>query len=508
MKEAPATKTAVSLPSLERELSSFADILRSAAIDPADFKGYVFPLLFLKRICDTHAAEFAEFGEDADFSFKIPFGHRWSDLIAVSTDPTRTDLGEHLAATFASIEIENHELLEDIFGDVDWGNTKKLPVNVLRAMIDKLNSLALDPQSAGADELGNAYEGLLKNFADQSGKRAGEFYTPRPVVKLLTHLLDPQPGESVYDPTCGSGGMLIGLTQVVREKGRKASELFVFGQELNPTTAAIARINLYIHGLLDGKVAQGDTLAEPKFLDAATDSGLKQFDVVIANPPFSIGKKLPDGWSGYKRWAEDPHRRGTHGIPPKSTADWAFVEHMLASLKPETGRLAVVLPHGALEREAESHIRKSLVEHGLVMAVIGLAPNLFYNTSIPVAVLVLSRAKRPDLAGSVLFVDAAARFAKGKNQNTMSDEDIDAIVTAYAKAADPDGAAGVRIQLVPTAEIEAAGHTLSLKRYFPATEGVVVDPRLAFAAWTASSEELEQAEAELRATLEEAGLAS
>ena len=508
MKEAPATKTAVSLPSLERELSSFADILRSAAIDPADFKGYVFPLLFLKRICDTHAAEFAEFGEDADFSFKIPFGHRWSDLIAVSTDPTRTDLGEHLAATFASIEIENHELLEDIFGDVDWGNTKKLPVNVLRAMIDKLNSLALDPQSAGADELGNAYEGLLKNFADQSGKRAGEFYTPRPVVKLLTHLLDPQPGESVYDPTCGSGGMLIGLTQVVREKGRKASELFVFGQELNPTTAAIARINLYIHGLLDGKVAQGDTLAEPKFLDATTDSGLKQFDVVIANPPFSIGKGLPDGWSGYKRWAEDPYRRGTHGIPPKSTADWAFVEHMLASLKPETGRLAVVLPHGALEREAESHIRKSLVEHGLVMAVIGLAPNLFYNTSIPVAVLVLSRAKRPDLAGSVLFVDAAARFAKGKNQNTMSDEDIDAIVTAYAKAADPDGAAGVRIQLVPTAEIEAAGHTLSLKRYFPATEGVVVDPRLAFAAWTASSEELEQAEAELRATLEEAGLAS
>jgi type I restriction enzyme M protein len=496
------------IPTLQRELVSFADILRSAAIDPADFKGYVFPLLFLKRICDTHAAELSAFGEDADFSFNIPAGHRWSDLMAVATDPTRADLGEHLAATFAAVEIENHELLEDIFGDVDWGNTKKLPVNVLREMISRLNGLALDPQSAGADELGDAYEALLKDFTEKSGKRAGEFYTPRPVVKLLTHLLDPQPGESVYDPTCGSGGMLLGLTEVIREKGRKPSELFVFGQELNPTTAGIARINLYIHGLLDGKIVQGDTLAEPKLLDPSSDTGLKQFDVVIANPPFSIGKKLVNGWSAYRQWPEDPYRRGIHGLPPKSMADWAFVEHMLASLKPDTGRLAVVLPHGALEREAEAHIRKSLVEHGLVMAVLGLAPNLFYNTPISVAVLILSRAKRPELVGQVLFVDASKRFVKGKNQNTMSDEDIDAIVAAYAKAADPDGAAGVRIQLVPTAEIETAGHTLSLKRYFPATEGGVVDPRFAYAAWTASGEELERAEAELRATLKEAGLAS
>ncbi len=503
---------------LERKLQDFANILRAGAVDPADYKGYVFPLLFLKRICDTFEAELAANVDMTDLSFQVPEGCRWPELRAVAADPTRADLGAEIATAFEAIELSNGDLLKDVFGDMDWGNTRKVPTNVLRSMIATLSTIDLDPEHASADVLGDAYESLLKDFAENSGKRAGEFYTPRGPVKLCMHLIAPQQGESVYDPTCGSGGMLIGAIAAAREIGVDPRTLRLYGQELNPSTAGIARMNLYIHGLLDGKIAQGDTLGDPQWLDDGTGGipdapvdpdragQLMQFDCCIANPPFSIGKGMADGWAGYTTWANDRFGRGEHGVPPKSTADWAFVEHMVASLKPDTGRMAVILPLGALEREVEAGIRKSLVDKGLVMAVIGLAPNLFYNTSIPVAVLIVSRAKRPELGGRVLFIDASARFVKGKKQNTMSDEDIAAIVAAYRTATDPDGDGGVRVALVSTSDIAGAGYTLSLKRFFAVEEVAAADPRLAFTAWSISGEDLARAEDELRAALKEAGL--
>ena len=274
------------------------------------------------------------------------------------------------------------------------------------------------------DMLGQAYEYLLKNFADQSGVKAGEFFTPRQVVKLLVRLLDPQPGESVYDPACGTGGMLVETINTVREDGGDTRTLRLYGQEVNLTTSAIARMNLFLHDIEDFKIARGDTLRQPALRNP--DGSLSQFDVVIANPPFSL-----KNW-GHETWSGDP--RAFCGVPPAGYGDWAWIQHMITSMTDRDGRVGVVMPHGALFRSgAEGRIRGCVIEKDLLEAVIGLPEKLFYSTTIPVAILIFRKNKPAERHGRVLFVDGSACFQTGKNQNSFRAGDIDALIAAYAK---------------------------------------------------------------------------
>ncbi|MGV1004568.1 MAG: N-6 DNA methylase [Candidatus Nanopelagicales bacterium] len=322
------------------------------------------------------------------------------------------------------------------------------------------------------DLLGGAYEYMLKMFADASGAKAGEFFTPRAIVRLIVRILDPQPGEEIVDPACGSGGMLVETINTVRDHGGDTRTLRLYGQEQNLTTAGIARMNLFLHDIEDFAIVRGDTLREPAYRNPS--GHLRRFDVVIANPPFSL-----KNW-GHETWTTDP--RAICGLPPKNNADMAWIQHMVASMKPGTGRVGVVMPHGALFRGgAEGAIRECLIGKDLLKAVIGLPPNLFYSTSIPACVLVFRTAKAKDRAGHVLFIDGTARFAKGRNQNTMSDKDAAAVAEAYRTGDDPDGEDGVQVRLVPYAEIEANGFDLNIGRYLrtATTDQIDLDAALA-----------------------------
>lgn len=404
---------------LDAKLLAAANALRGP-VDPADFKAYIFPLLFLKRISDNWRWEYAKAlelydGDDdlarlpENFRFEVPQGCLWNDVLAL-----HENIGAGLQRIFDRLQEANPETLAGVFGTVQWANKQVVPEERLIAVLDVFTSLKLDPDSVTHDLLGASYEYLLKNFADESGKKAGEFFTPRAVVRLMVQLLAPREGESIYDPTCGSGGMLVESANQIRAQGDDPRTLRLFGQEVSSTTAAISRMNLYLHDIETFSVKVGDTLWNPRL--RSKDGSLQTFDVVIANPPFSIGKETP--W-GHERWAEDPWGRATHGVPPKGRADFAFVEHMLASMNPTTGRLAVVMSHGVLFRGAEHHIRRSLLEGLLLDMVIGLPPNVFYGTPLA-ACLLVCRAQPRDGDPSVLFIDASARFAKGKPKNVMS----------------------------------------------------------------------------------------
>ena len=321
---------------LESKLKYAADLLRGP-VDPTDFKNYIFPLLFFKRISDTYDVEHAQALSEYDgnvelaglpenYRFNVPSGCHWADLRRVADN-----IGAALQNILDRLQEANPDTLAGIFGAAVWADKERLPETALTALLDHFQSLSLGPDQVPNDMLGAGYEYLLKYFADESGQKAGEFFTPRPVVRLLTHILDPQPGESIYDPACGSGGMLVESVNGVRANGGDTRTLRLFGQEVSLTTSAIARMNLYLHDIEDFRVVRGDVLREPKFL---TDGAhLRRFDVVIANPPFSLRN-----W-GAETWATDPFHRSFCGVPPKNNADFAWVQHMVASMKPETGRV-------------------------------------------------------------------------------------------------------------------------------------------------------------------------
>jgi type I restriction enzyme M protein len=376
-------ESVVSEQELEQKLLAACNRLRGP-VDPTDYKAYIFPLLFLKRISDYWDWEYARALEAFDgdeklarlednFRFVLPEGCHWADVQALTEN-----VGVELQKILQRIELANSDTLAGIFGDVQWANKEKLPEHALMDVIEEFSTLELSPDSAPGDVLGAAYEYLLKYFADESGKKAGEFFTPRSVVRLLTLILDPEEGESVHDPACGSGGMLVEMASVVREHGGDARTLKLSGQEVSLTTAAIARMNLFLHDIEDFRIRRGDTLRDPKFKTPAGQ--LERFEMVIANPPFSLNPWGQDGW------ASDPYGRSRYGVPPATKGDFAFVEHMVTSMKPDTGRVAVVMPQGVLFRGGqEKEIRQRMLEAGLFDAVIGLPPNLFYNTSLPVA---------------------------------------------------------------------------------------------------------------------------
>jgi len=490
---------------LESRLWAAANSLRGP-VDPADFKAYIFPLLFYKRISDTwdaeHASAEAKWGDDLDgeieadyHRFTIPDGCHWADLRRV-----HENVGVALQKILDRIQQANPETLAGIFGDVAWGNKDKLPEPSLLNLIEAFGSLDLSPERVGHDILGNAYEYLLRQFADESGKKAGEFFTPRAVVRLLTRILDPQPGESVYDPACGSGGMLVEAANEVIEAGGSVRQMRFYGQEVNLTTAAIARMNLYLHDIEDARVVRGDTLRQPKFLDEK--GRLEKFDIVIANPPFSL-----KNW-GADTWVSDAWGRALCGVPPAGSGDFAWVQHMVASMAPDTGRVGVVMPNGVLMRGgAEAAIRQCLVESDQLEAVVGLPGNLFYSTTIPACLLIFRSTKVGDRSRSVLVIDGFGRFEKSRNQNTMSTGDVDAILSAYRTGETFDDGAGrpVPARLVDHSEIEKAGWDLNVSRYVSNASEETLDVAEAVRNLREAMVDLRLAEGELEARLKAAG---
>jgi type I restriction enzyme M protein len=489
---------------IEAWLWEAANILRGP-VDPANLRDFVFPLLFLKRLSDTWDEEQATaveaFGPDvglttaADFhAFVIPTGCHWADLRR-----TPENHGVVLQQIMQKIEEVNPTRLAQIFGNAPWADQHKMPAERLERLIEHFGQRVLGPTEVSNDLLGGGYEYLLKRFSDESATSAGQFFTPRELVHLLVRILGPQPKDSVYDPTCGSAGMLIEAATEVKQSGGAVEQMRFFGQEVNQTSAAIGRMNLLIHNVEDAQIMRDDTLRHPKFVTA--DGKLEQFELVVANPPFSL-----KDW-GADTWATDPHSRAIGGVPPKNNGDFAWVQHMIASMKPTTGRLGVVMPLGVLFRGgAEAKIRQHLIESDLLDGIVGLAPNLFYGTTIPACLLFFSANKRPDRLGHVLFVDGAKRFSKGKNQNELSASDVDdlfAVFESNGTEERPDIAA----RLVTHEELETNSYDLNIGRYLKADAAEVIDVSEALAALNTSRQELAAAETAMTERLKAAGYA-
>jgi len=400
---------------LKSALWEAANTLRGSAVDRTDWKGYILPLLFFKRISDVWDEETAEAAEtfgEADPSlypevhrFTVPDGCHWDDVRTTSAN-----VGAALLKAMQRIEKANPDTLYRVFGTADWGNKEKFTDELLKDLIEGFSSIPLGNEAVSTDVLGDAYEYLIGKFADVARrKKAGEFYTPRSVVRMMVEILDPKEGESIYDPACGTGGMLLGAIEHVQRKGGDPRTFFgkVYGQEKNLTTSSIARMNLVLHGIEDFQIAREDTLRNPSFSDAST-GGLLTFDCVIANPPFSLKE-----W-GRELWEADPWSRAKYGVPPESYGDYAFVQHMIASMA-ATGnsRMAVVLPQGALTRDgSEADIRRQLISEDLLECAIQLAPNLFYGTPLAGCILILRRKKPKDRRGRILLVNASNLFRR------------------------------------------------------------------------------------------------
>lgn len=420
-------KDKLTLSQLEQYLSKAAWILKGP-VDASDFKVYIFPLLFFKRLSDVYDEEynqaFDESGGDKEYAtlpefhrFEIPDNCHWKDVREKTTN-----VGQIIENAFRGIEQANQELLYGIFGDAQWSNKNKLSDRLLIDLIEHFSQYNLSNSLVDADILGQAYEYLIKHFADLTNKKAGEFYTPRSVVHLLGLILDPHEGESIYDPACGTGGMLLECVNHLQESHEDYRTLKLYGQEKNLTSSSIARMNMFLHGIEDFNIVRGDTLRNPAFFAA---DGLKTFDCVIANPPFSL-----DDW-GSENWVNDPFGRNIAGVPPKSNGDMAWVQHMIKSMN-STGRMTVVLPHGALFRKgAEGRIREELLKQDLLEAVIGLGGNIFYGTQLAACVMVFKQNKPADKKGKVLFIDGSDQIRVGRAQNFLEPEHVNQIYQWY-----------------------------------------------------------------------------
>jgi type I restriction system adenine methylase HsdM len=421
----------VTLSDLQSYLGKAADLLRGS-IDQADFKAFIFPLMFFKRISDVYLEEFAIALKDADgdqefasfaenHRFQIPEGCLWDDVRSKTEN-----VGQALVYAFREIEKANPDTLYGIFGNSPWTNKQKIPDSVLIELVEHFSSKQLSNSAVKPDVFGDAYEYLIKRFADLSNKKAGEYYTPRSVVKLMVDILKPKEGETVYDPACGTGGMLIEVIEHVKRAGGNPQLLWgkLFGQEKVLTTSGIARMNLLLHGIEDFKIVKEDTLRYPAFFEG---DKLAQFDCVIANPPFSL-----ENW-GEETWKSDRYGRNIlGGVPPKKNADWAWVQHMYKSMNSKSGRIAVVLPQGSLFRGGtEGRIRKTFLEKDLIECVIGMAPNLFYGTGLAPCIIILRANKSKARAEKVLFINSESLFKRGRNQNTLEGEHVSQVLDLY-----------------------------------------------------------------------------
>ena len=527
----------LTLETLESWLWESANIMRGS-IDSSDFKNYIFGLIFLKRFNDVFEEKIAAIMDDEDCTREeaieleqedgdhfVPEHARWGEIIS------RTEnIGEAIDEAFADIEAQN-SYLEGVLTAIQFGDKAKLGDTLLARLLRHFNQYNLGNNHLyKADMLGDAYEYLIKQFADDAGKKGGEFYTPKPVVQLLVNLLDPQPGHTVYDPTFGSGGMLVESAHHVAQlpNGTIAGQpnIMLYGQEKNLGTWAIGKLNLYLHNM-QAELERGDTLVQPLHRE---EESIKSFDRVIANPPFSAKqwwtaievnrpkktdkngkeKEVPPN---YKKELKDPFGRLGYGIPPRGYADLAFVQHMLASLK-DNGRMGVVLPHGVLFRGGEEgKIRTGLLKGTAelpgdrIEAIIGLPSALFYNTGIPACVLVLNKQKPENLKNKVIIIDASREFAEGKNQNSLRPDDIEHIHDAHSAAFHHNTEEDKYCRVVAMAEIEENDFNLNIARYIDTSEPEPqVDIPAVLGELAVTSGQLADVDAELDGYLAELGL--
>ncbi len=453
------TKSIDSVSDLFNFLYEACNILRGP-IGQDSFKEYVTPILYYKRLSDVWDEETAlaleESGGDVEYAslpelhrFVIPDGCHWQDL------RERTEnIGSAIVESMRMIERANPNTLYGVlstFSKAQWTDKTVLSDSRLKDLIEHMSKVRLGNSNYPADLMGNAYEILLKKFADLSKAKAGEFYTPRAIVRLLVRILNPQPGESVYDPACGSGGMLIEAAHYMHYSTLCCGRLF--GQEKNVTNAAISKMNLFLHGAADFNIMQGDTLRDPRIVQ---NGHLARFDCVLANPPFSLDK-----W-GADIWESDRFGRNAWGTPPPSNGDYAWIQHMMASMKPETGRIGVVLPQGVLFRgQKEYELRKQLVKTDKLECVITLANNLFYGATVPACLMVFRDRKPSERIGKILMIDASSIYTAKRAQNELSDSDVDQIINLYSAYQDVEETAKV----VTIREIEEKDYILSVTRY-------------------------------------------
>lgn len=455
----------LTLQQLEQFLWKSADILRGK-IDSSDYKKYIFGLLFYKRMSDVWDEEYKVIMEEyndeslaqADYNhrFQVPKDCRW-----ITIQEQAENIGQRLNQIFDKLTNANSPKLDKIFDDLDFANKDKFPNETLQRLINHFSQYNFGSSYISSDLLGDAYEYLIKQFAADAGKKGGEFYTPREVERVIIDILKPHEKDHIYDPTVGSGGFLLEAYHYLKDtSGEKvANTLYLYGQEINLSTFAIAKINMFLHGLDAADIRRGDTLANPQFVD---DLGaLQHFDIVVANPPYSI-----------KDWCHEEFKSDKHGrvegyeVPPTKNADYAFILHIVKSMKAD-GRAGVVLPHGVLFRGgAEGRIREEILKNDLVDAVIALPSKLFYGTGIPAAILIFSNSKPDHKKEKVLIIDAEHDYREEKNQNVLRKKDIDKIVKAYDDYQDIEKYARV----VNFEELEENDFNLNVRRYIDSSE--------------------------------------
>ena len=466
----------------QQELESYlwgAAVLLRGLIDAGDYKQFIFPLLFFKRISDVwdeeYQAALADSGGDLSYAefaenhrFQIPQGAHWNDVRQVPKN-----VGMAIQSALRQLESANPDLLAGIFGDAPWTNRERLPDETLKNLIEHFSTQTLSVANVPEDELGNAYEFLIKKFADDSGHTAAEFYTNRTVVHLMTQLLAPQAGESIYDPTCGTGGMLISALAEVKRTGGEYRTLKLYGQERNLITSGIARMNLFLHGVEDFQIIRGDTLSAPQHIEG---DRLRKFDVILANPPYSIKQ-----WDR-EAWSQDKWGRNFLGTPPQGRADYAFQQHILASLS-DKGRCAILWPHGVLFRNEEQTMRAKMVEQDWVEAVIGLGPNLFYNSPMESCIVVCNRRKPAARKGKVLFIDALNEVTRERAQSFLKPEHQQRILQVFRAFSAEVGFS----EVATTKQIVANGANLSIplyvKRLAAAANAGGAEPRTLNTTW-------------------------
>lgn len=455
---------------LFRKLYAAACVLHGH-VEKAAYRTYLIPLLFFKRISDVYDEETeevvakygvdgAKFMGDSAHTFIIPDGYHWRDL-----RNTTENVGKAIADTLAKIEQSNPKTLSGVFSSFDgasWANKVILSDELLKNLIEKMSEINVGNKNYSADVMGDAYEYLLKQFAEDAKKNGGQFYTPRSVVKLLVKILDPQAGETVYDPTCGTGGMLI--ESIRHMHNQKLAYGKIFGQEINTTTSAIARMNLYLHGAHDFSIEQGDTLRTPKFFKAGQ---IRTFDNVIANPPFGLS-----GW-GADAFETDQYGRNFWGCPSDSNADFAWIQHMVASMDPIHGKCVVIMPQGVLFHGGkESEIRKKLIQSDKIEAVITFVGGLFFGAGVSACVLCLNNDKPAVHRGKVLLIDGSTIYTAKRAQNIMSDEDVEQAFKLYQDYADVIGYSKV----VTLDDLEKHGYTLAVNTYIEKPPAPPIDP--------------------------------
>lgn len=481
------------------------DIVRGP-INQDDYKTYIIPLLFLKRVSDVYDEETAvaeaKYGEDIILyeeeelhKFIIPDGCHWTDIREKAEN-----IGEAIISSMMAIESANPESMAGLFSSFDeasWTDKKKLTDERLKELVEHMSSIKVGNNDYTSDIMGDAYEYLLKKFADLSKKNAGEVYTPRTLVKLCVMLLDPQPGDTCYDPACGTGGMLIEAIHHIKEKGTEMDTYGkMYAQEKNLSTSAIARMNLFLHGASDFHIVQGDTLRYPGFTEG---DKLKTFSRVIANPPFSLSK-----W-GSEAWASDLYGRNIWGTPSDSSADFAWLQHMVASMDPKDGRCAVILPQGVLFHGGkEGEIRKQLVLSDKIEAIINLASGLFYGAGVSACIIFMNNAKKSERRNKMILVDSTTICTQLRAQNTMSEDDIQKAYKLYSDYKDVIDYAKV----VTIDEVAAKDYTLSVSAYIEKTQAEVLDPAVVRKNYLKALEDVKKAEDKMRKLLIEGGYIS